>query len=223
MVRWFVLILKLRCHFKGIRNGNRMPASGRDRVKKRITWMDVIFSSPLFGICYCFRRLLLLLLDKTPATHGEKNRYYLSSRDSNVIMCGVNWIHWNSSDTRPGHVAREENIPTYERPNKHQPQRMDILIYKYKMRGKGKERVEWSGSEEEEEEVVVLYDDPSKYLTGYVMVVAFRWSSSRCFFHLQARQAGRPGPATQVRLDGSAADDGGGRRNLEEERHHTCS
>lgn len=178
--------------------------------------MDVIFSSPLFGICYCFRRLLLLLLDKTPATHGEKNRYYLSSGDSNVIMCGVNWIHWNSSDTRPGHVAREESIPIYE-PNKHhQPQRMDILIYKYKMRGKGKERVDWSGAEEE---VVVLYDDPSKYLTGYVMVVAFRWSS-RCFFHLQA---GRQGPATQVRLDGSAADDGGGRRNLEEERHHTCS
>lgn len=77
--------------------------------------------------------------------------------------------------------------------------------------------MDWSGAEEE---VVVLYDDPSKYLTGYVMVVAFRWSS-RCFFHLQA---GRPGPATQVRLDGSAAaDDGGGRRNLEEERHHTCS
>lgn len=109
--RWFVLILKLRCHFKGIRNGNRMPASGRDRVKKRITWMDVIFSSallaPRFGICYCFRRLLLLLLDKTPATHGEKNRYYLSSRDSNVIMCGVNWIHWNSSDTRPRRERRE--------------------------------------------------------------------------------------------------------------------
>lgn len=50
-VRWFVLILKLRCHFKGIRNGNRMPASGRDRVKKRITWMDVIFSSPCSLLC----------------------------------------------------------------------------------------------------------------------------------------------------------------------------
>lgn len=34
-----VLILKLRCHLRGIRNGNRMPASG-NRVKRRITWMS---------------------------------------------------------------------------------------------------------------------------------------------------------------------------------------
>lgn len=97
---------------------------------------------------------------------------------------------------RPRRERREHTyLYTNERPNKHhQPQRMDILIYKYKMRGKGKERVEWSGAEEEEEEVVVLYDDPSKYLTGYVMVVAFRWSSSRCFFSSPGREA-RPSNA----------------------------
>lgn len=80
-----VLILKLRCHLKGIRNGNRMPASGNR------PWLDVIFSCR--GICYCFRQrrsswssietpaaAALVCISTHPMWHDH--------------VCGVNWIYW---------------------------------------------------------------------------------------------------------------------------------